>query len=234
MPTNTPPKSKWHSKFPSWCDPKPFLLARSHFSQNVRVGVFVWSESEEDSGSSSFEDNASEYSESDSDDGLEKLQASSKGSEPWVSINLQYVSKISAKSRRFICKCPWLFPNLQSLGLGSRKSGPQNLDYLNASFGSSPWLGSKPCLKSWCPGENMPNILAYVQGALQLISAMDISYGWNSKTVEALWLLLLLLWPSRENLARLALWLLVSKFREQYLLHTSYGFFLHTSFVCLK
>ena len=40
--------------------------------------------SEEDSGSSSFEDDASEYSESDSDDGLEKLQASSKGSEPWV------------------------------------------------------------------------------------------------------------------------------------------------------
>ena len=37
------------------------------------------SESEEDSGSSSFEDDASEYSESDSDDGLEKLQASSKG-----------------------------------------------------------------------------------------------------------------------------------------------------------
>ena len=85
MTTNTPPKSKWHSKFPSklmW--PLPFLFARSHFSQNVRVGVFVWSESEEDSGSSSFEDDASEYSESDSDDGLEKLQASSKGSEPWV------------------------------------------------------------------------------------------------------------------------------------------------------
>ena len=65
------------------------------------------SESEEDSGSSSFEDDASEYSQSDSDDGLEELQASSKGSEPWVLINLiQYVSKISAKSRRFICKCP--------------------------------------------------------------------------------------------------------------------------------
>ena len=78
MPTNTPPKSKLHSKFPKLRWPLPFLFARSHFSQNVRVGVFVWSESEEDSGSSSFEDNASEYSESDSADGLENYKLAQK------------------------------------------------------------------------------------------------------------------------------------------------------------
>ena len=64
------------------------------------------SESEEDSGSSSFfEDDASEYSESDSDDGLENYRLAQK--EVNLEFNLynliQYVSKISAKSRR----CRW-------------------------------------------------------------------------------------------------------------------------------
>ena len=48
------------------------------FFSKCRVGVFVWSESEEDSGSSSFEDDASEYSESDSDDGLENYKLAQK------------------------------------------------------------------------------------------------------------------------------------------------------------
>ena len=38
----------------------------------------IGSESEEDSGSSSFEDDASEYSESDSDDGLENYKLAQK------------------------------------------------------------------------------------------------------------------------------------------------------------
>ena len=125
------------------------------------------------------------------------------------------------------------------------KSGPQNLDYLNASFGSSPWLGVEALPEKLAPWWKY----AQYTGLCPRCSAADSCYGWqvdfdvrllscnwleiklrgNSKTVEALGPGSLLLGPSRENLARLALWLLVSKFREQYVLHTSYCFFLHTS-----
>ena len=96
------------------------------------------------------------------------------------------------------------------------------------------------------------NILAYVQGALQLISAMDgsglwcqivsklqlglksNSYGGNSKTVEALGPGSLLLWPSRGSWRGWPFDNWFSKFREK--IFTAYFilFFLHTSSVSFE